>query len=259
MVKNGILFSVILLSGVSAHAATVICHSGSCRPITDYEPGQISSQLEEMFYKGARELLFCESDAATKKCQKKPISFPARTNLAYIDFQIPFARVSQIRNDGMNLKMVMDYQVKANQYYPACSGSDSSLILGTNWGGSIQLVSPLFKCRVTEMGATQVSLRFDLDYVDLDAGRFGGTYRVAVRGDVLGNGSGYALLQLTEERAIKQERPLPTDPLTSDRTIGGSSDRGSGQLFDWDWDNIKVKWNAFKEKFLKILYLEPIE
>ena len=136
------------------------------------------------------------------------------------------------------------------------------MILGTSWGGSVQLNSPDFGCRITELGKTQLSFRFDLDYIDLDSGRFGGTYQASVSGDVLGSGSGYVLLQLNEDRSLTEERPLPTDLLSAadtDRKTGRSSDRSSGRLFDWDWDNIKVKWNNFKEKFLKVLYLEPLE
>ena len=103
MIKNGILFGFVLLAGISANASTSICYGGACRLITDYEPKEISSQLEEMFYKGARELLFCAADGQTKKCQNKPISFSARTNLAHIDFQVPFARISQVKSEELNL------------------------------------------------------------------------------------------------------------------------------------------------------------
>ena len=32
-----------------------------------------------------------------------------------------------------------------------------------------------------------------------------------------------------------------------------------GKLVDWDYDNIKEKWGNFKTKFMKILYLEPLD
>ena len=31
------------------------------------------------------------------------------------------------------------------------------------------------------------------------------------------------------------------------------------KLVDWDMDNIAEKWDNFKTKFLKILYLEPTD
>ena len=251
MMKTGILFSFVLLTGISAHAATVICYDNSCKPITNYSPQQISSQLEEMFRKGAKEFLFCEADKQTKKCQNRPISFPARTNLTYINVQVPFVRISQVKRQNMDLKMVLDYQIRANEYYPPCSGSYSSLALGTVWGGDLQLTSSPFNCQMTDMGTTQVAFQFNLDYVDLNLGRFGGTYQVSVRGDVLGNGSGYALLQFNEKRSLEKERPLPTDFVGREGYIGGkvSSDDKSGKLIDWDMDHVKEKWNSFKEIF----------
>ena len=124
-----------------------------------------------------------------------------------------------------------------------------------------------FGCRITDLGEAQMGIRFALDYLNLEKGILGGRYQTSVRGSVLGGGSGYALLHVSEKREIELPRRVPTGNISGD--IDGytgmqalntrrNASNTEPKLVDWDWNNIREKWNNFKAKFLKILYLEPV-
>ena len=265
-IKEKILFATLLLASVSSQAGMTLCQKYSCQKMDSYVPQEMLNAMTQMFMSGEKELLFCMSDKETRKCSGKPLSFSARTNLMYVDLQIPFARISNIQKQRGVIQMSLDYQIKANQYYPTCVAPRSSLAFNVSKGGDFQLSSPPFSCRMTELGETKMSLSFSLDFVDLDTGRLGGTYQTSVQGDLLGGGTGYALLRLTDQRVVELPRLTPTEfvsedgyHLNIDKNGIHQGYRKNNQLVDWDWDNIKEKWNNFKEKFLKILYLEPLE
>lgn len=271
--KKGIIFGALLLLSTSLSAEMLICNRFSCQPSKVYDTQEILNAVGQMLYGGQKELVFCEADQYNKTCQDRPITFSGRTNLMAVQFKIPFARVFQVNLDQGALQMQLDYQLLANQYYPVCKPVNSTLSYSTSSQGDFVLNSPEFECQITELGSSKMNVRFTLDYMNVDEGVFGGTYQTTVKGDVLAAGSGYALLQLSDKRSVKMPRPKPMDfvaeelehpdpiPLRLTTPLNPYQTRPEKEpkLVDWDWDNIKEKWNSFSTKFMKILYLEPLD
>ena len=264
MVKK-IIFGTLLLFSVSSQAEFVVCNKYSCQPMSKYDPKEVIEVFAQTFSGGPKELSFCEANKENKTCSENPITFEGKTNFISVQFRIPFARILQIWPERENIRLLMDYQIQANQYYPVCSPASSSLTLSVTDQGDFLLNSPNFDCRMTELGQTKVTMDFTIDYLNLDTGVIGATYQSLVKGDVLGGGTGYVLMHVSNQRSIKMPRPVPTDFVSENGYYVGLD--GNGQLghrgsesglVDWDWAGIKKKWNNFKTKFLKILYLEPL-
>ena len=265
MMKKGLIFGTLLLLSAYSHAGMTICNKYSCQPARAYDSQEILNALAQTFFGEQKELVFCEANEQDKTCENRPITFMGQTNLMSVQFQIPFVRILQLSVTDDALQLLLDYQLQANQYYPTCSSVNSTLTFSVSNQGDFLLTTPDFNCRVTELGNTTLGLRFTLDYLDLDKGVIGAKYQSTAKGDVLGGGTGYTLMKLSKLRSIEMPRPLPTEFVSEDGyrmnaqgQVHGRRVLGNG-LVDWDLDNIKVKWNSFKEKFLKILYLEPLE
>ena len=268
-IKIGSIFGIALLTANFAKADVAICYQQECHSMVTYSQQQIMEQLTEIFAADKHALLFCESDTKNRKCSEKPISFSGRTRKVAINFQIPFARVTQVKSKDNSIEMVLDYQIKANQYYPLCVAPQSSLDLIDTWGGALRLTSPAFKCRMTELGMTQMGLKFDIDYINLDQGVFGGKYEINVYGDAVAKSSGYALFQLTNDRVVEMPRPVlgkvpteglivntPKPELNVERKNAEQPSENSASVSDSDPEE-KNWWESFKSGFLRILYLEP--
>ena len=267
MMKKGIIFGALLLLSTSLQAEMLICNKFSCQPSKSYDANEVLNVVGQMLYGGQKEFAFCEADQYDKTCADRPITFSGRTNLMSVQFQIPFVRVLQVGLGEGGLQMLLDYQLQANQYYPLCQPVVSSLNPPISNRGDFTLNSPEFECRITELGSSRMNIRFALDYMNVDKGEFGGTYQTSVKGEVLGGGSGYALLKLSDKRSVEMPRPKPTDFVSEDGYHLNTTPSGlyqghpekEAKLVDWDWDNIKEKWNNFSTKFMKILYLEPLD
>lgn len=264
--KKGIIFGALLLLATSLQAKMLVCNRYSCQSSQSYDTQEIMNVVGQMLYGKQKELVFCEADSSSKTCMDKPITFSGRTNLMAVQFEVPFVRVLQVGARQGALELLLDYQLQANQYYPVCKSVLSTFSYSTSSQGDFVLNSPEFNCLITELGSSQMSIRFTLDYMNIDTGVFGGTYQAIVKGEVLGGGSGYALLQLSDKRSIEMPRPIPTDFVFEDGGIGTTSSRlrqknsdKEAKLVDWDWDNIREKWDNFSTKFMKILYLEPLD
>lgn len=279
--KKEIVLGLFLLTSVSSHAGMTICNRFSCWDSYSHNPQEVLNALTPLFAGGKKELLFCMADYQTKNCYDSPILFGGQTNLATVDFRMPFARIYQVQLDNGGVQAVLDYQIQANQYYPVCSAADSTLNFSVSGRGDFVLNSPDFTCRITELGQTKMSMQFTFDYLDLEKGRLGGTYQASVQGDVIGGGSGYAVLQFSEQRAVELPRRRPAEyipqgnnetgfPVASQEAYPTAypnaeqnahirTQNREAKLVDWDWDNIKDKWEKFSTKFMKILYLEPLD
>jgi hypothetical protein len=273
MMKKGIIFGALLLLSTSLSAEMLICNKYSCQSSKSYDTKEILNVVGQMLYGGQKEIVLCEADQYKKTCLDRPITFSGRTNLMAVQFKIPFARVFQVNLDQGALQMQMDYQLVANQYYPVCKSVNSTLSYSISSQGDFILNSPEFECQITELGSSKMNVRFTLDYMNVDDGVLGGAYQTTVKGDVVGGGSGYVLLQLSDKRSIEMPRPVPTAPvpeevrhsdpmslhsITSSQPYQTNPEK-EPKLVDWDWDNIKEKWNSFSTKFMKILYLEPLD
>ncbi len=268
MMKKGIIFGALLLLSTSSIAGMTICNKYACQPSKKYDSAEILDALGQVFSGKQKELVLCEADPYTKTCLgDTPIVFSGQTNWMSVQFQIPFIRILQVQPSNDSLQLLLDYQIQANQYYPSCKPANSTLSFSVSDQEDYLLDSPDFNCQMTELGETNVKMHFTVDYMNLDKGYLGASYHSMVKGDVLGGGTGYVLMKISDQRSIELPRPIPTDFVSEkgyhlDTASSRSYQGYPGQepkLVDWDWDNIKEKWNNFKTKFLKILYLEPLD
>ena len=259
-IKAVLFFVALFMKGTVGAAGIVqICNQEMCQPITYFEQQQVLEKLTLMFKKNADQILICAADSVAKKCLDHPLTFSGQTNMMHVDFQLPFIRILQKERLENGLALALDYQIKANEKYPVCSASVSHFTLFPK--GDIVLTSPSFECQATELGKTLLAFQFKIDYVNFETGWVGAFYEASSSGDVLGEGSGYVMMQVSSERSIQLKRRQPTydENRTRFRSATGREDSAQGKLVDWDQDNLKEKWNRFKEKFLKILYLEPMD
>ena len=258
-----IFFLITLAASFSVEAGVNICHKNGCQMMSSYQPSQVMEALSGMFPSDARQIVFCEADPNTKVCRGQPLSFLGRSNLMHTTFQIPFARIEQKKKDNLAVQLVLDYQLKVNQFYPECTPSPSALSLGLSWGGDIRMVSPKFECRIMELGNTYVTLDFQVDYLDLERNRLGAYYKAVVEGDILAGGSGYVVMQPSTKRAPEIKRLQPTDlgvaPEQYTSEVLYQSQDNDKSIVDWDLEDWKKAWNSFTDKFWKVLYLEPLD
>ena len=256
MIKK-IIFGTLLLFSVSSQAELMVCNKYSCQDMGKYNPQEVLDVFAQSFSDGAKELVLCSANKEDKTCLDSPITFEGKTNMMSVQFRIPFIRILRVWPESGNVRLSLDYQIQANQYYPVCSPARSSLNFSLSDQGDFVLSSPDFDCRMTELGQTKVRMVFTIDYLNLDKGLIGATYQSLVRGDVLGGGTGYVLMHVSNLRSIKMPRPMPTDFVSEDGYYvglganGQVKHRGSRSgLVDWDWDGIKKKWNSFYEFFV---------
>ncbi len=271
-IKTGTIITTILMLETASYAYPVqVCDGKVCQPLTYFESTAVIDEFVQLFQSGGNQILLCQADPEQKKCLDKPLTFSGRTNLMQVDFQIPFIRVLQKERVKNSLIFALDYQIQANEMYPLCSVSASHLNLFPR--GEIQLTSSPFACRMTELGETSIAVQFQLDYVNLGTGWLGASYYATASGDTVGEGSGYVLMHVSDERSIELERIKPYDPknvpepityeknpqkeLTEWYPEETRSDLKERGLVDWnvDWKNA---WNKIKEKALKVIYLEPL-
>jgi len=255
-----LFFAAFVMKGAIGMAGVAqICNQEVCQPITYFEQQQVLEKLTLMFKKNANQVLMCSADSVAKKFLNHPLTFSGQTNMMQVDFQVPFVRILQKERLENGLALALDYQIKANEKYPACSASISHFTLFPK--GEIILTSPSFECQATELGKTLLAFQFKIDYINFETGWLGAFYEASTSGDVLGEGSGYVMMQVSSERSIQLKRRQPTydENRTRFRSEMGRENSAQGKLTDWDWDHIREKWNNFKEKALKIIYLEPMD
>jgi len=217
MVLKKTLFCLAFLGfvacGISAMARTYptqICRGGACQPVSFSPKPQLMDQISTLFPKSVQQIVFCEADPASRTCLRDGLEFFGYSSAATIRFNIPFARIVHADRRQNSYGLALDYQVMANGMYPACMVSDGALELYTK--GIMQINSPYFACQMTRFGTTRIMLQFQLDYVDFSTRRLGAFYTAYVEGEATGSGSGYALLRLTPERRVVEERPVTVNP-----------------------------------------------
>lgn len=189
---------------------TQICRGGACQPISFSPRPQLMDQIDTLFPSSIQQILFCEADPASRTCVRDGLEFFGYSATTNVRFNVPFARIIHVDRRQDSYGLTLDYQVMANGMYPACMVSDGALELYSK--GIMQINSPYFACQMTRMGTTRIMLQFQLDYVDFATRRLGAFYTAYVEGEVTGSGSGYALLRLTPERRVVEERPVTVNP-----------------------------------------------
>ena len=206
-------FLGIMAYGVSVVARTYptqICRGRACQPVSFSSRPQLMDEIETLFPSTVQQIVFCEADPASRSCINDGLEFFGYSSVATVRFNVPFARILHVDRRQDSFGLTLDYQIMANGMYPACMVSDGALQLFS--GGIMQINSPYFACQMTRFGTTRIMIQFHLDYVDFASRRLGAFYTTYVEGEVTGNGSGYALLRLSPDRYVTEERPITIDP-----------------------------------------------
>lgn len=205
--------SAMAMFSATADASTYptqICRGRACQPVSFSPKNQLLDELATLFPSTVQQIVFCQADPASRTCIKDGLEFFGYSSAATIRFNVPFARIVHVEPRSNGYGLTLDYQVQANGFYPTCTVSDGSLSLYRR--GIMQLSSPLFSCQLTRSGTSRISIQFQLDYIDFEQRRMGAFYTTYVDGEVIGSGSGYALLRLSKERRIMEQRPITPDP-----------------------------------------------
>ena len=189
---------------------TQICRGRACQPVSFSPRAQLMDEIETLFPSNIQQIVFCQADPASRTCLQDGLEFFGYSSASTVRFNVPFARIVHVEPRSNGYGLTLDYQVQANGFYPTCTVSDGSLSLYQR--GIMQLTSPLFSCQLTHSGTSRISLQFQLDYVDFAQRRMGAFYTAYVDGEIIGSGSGYALLRLSPERRIVEQRPITPDP-----------------------------------------------
>lgn len=194
----------------AATFATQVCKGRACQPISFSPKHTVMDELNQLFTTNTSEILFCEADPATRTCLTEGLHFMGQSAHVVLQMEIPFARVVHVGSYESGLDVSLDYQVQANGYYPVCMVSQGRLALYNQ--GIMQLESNDFSCQLTQFGSTQMSVRFQLDYVDFAEKRLGAYYTIYSQGETAISGTGYALLRLSKNRHMIEQRSITFDP-----------------------------------------------
>lgn len=204
------LMAMYSFSSDASTYPTQICRGRACQPVSFSPKNQLLDEMAKLFPSNIQEIVFCQADPASRTCIKDGLEFFGYSSAATIRFNVPFARIVHVEPRSNGYGLALDYQVMANGFYPTCTVSDGSISLYRR--GIMQLSSPLFSCQLTRSGTSRISLQFQLDYIDFEQRRMGAFYTAYVDGEVIGSGSGYAVLRFSPERRLVEERPITPDP-----------------------------------------------
>lgn len=214
--KKILLFccSLVVLGSLTptqaATFATQVCKGRVCQPISFSPKHTVMDELNLLFTPNLHEIVFCEADPATRSCVHEGLAFSGQSAHVVMQMNLPFARIIHAQTTENGVDVSLDYQIQANGYYPTCMVSNGQLSLFSQ--GIMQLNSTDFSCQLTQYGTTQIGVRFQLDYVDFEQKRLGAYYTIYSQGEVAIYGTGYALLRLSKDSHLIEERPVTFDP-----------------------------------------------
>ena len=292
MKKQILFFLLAFVMGMlskPSHALLYVCKNKAC----SYVSNEISMRpwVKEIYpffkTKDAR-IDFCEADSRSHYCLTEGLNWYASSPVTTVFLSIPVARTLPHQTT-----LIMDYLVKANEFMPSCSFALSTLDEADNQ--TIRLTSHNFSCDIHDFGKTNLQTTFFIDYIDFDNMVLGAKYMIQTQGGLAGNSAGYTLMKFRDGKTL---RPLVVEPYYGEKPeVPNSKDMAhlmrkydnltytdgtSGQphplkkeLADWwfelkrsfDLDTPKPKevpedahwWPKFVNKFMKVLYFEPLE
>ena len=187
-----------LVPGVSfAERPTVICRDFNCTRLNNRITRTfLFNSLANMLLTNAHSRLYiCEADPFSRSCLQSGISFPVRSGIANAIAKIPKATISQVNlSPGLSRASAnITYEMLVNGIQRVCEPTDMSISVPNNSQASLS--SREFSCNFTSDGTANISMLFNIDYIDLDYGLVGGYYSVGVQGATIGGGSGYLVFK----------------------------------------------------------------
>ena len=180
-----------------AERPTVICRDFNCTRLNNRITRTfLFNSLATMMMTNAHSRLYiCEADPFSRSCLQSGISFPVRSGIANALVKIPKATISQVNlSTGLSRATVdVNYEMLVNGIQRVCEPTVMDISVPNNSQAS--LVSREFSCNFTSDGVTNISLLFNIDYLDLDYGLIGGYYSAGVQGATFGGGTGYLVFK----------------------------------------------------------------
>jgi hypothetical protein len=166
-------------------------------------------------------MYICEADPFTRACLQSGLSFPSRVGIANAMIRIPKATIDQVSiSTGLSKATIgMNFDMLVNGVGVLCQPTTTDIVIPVSSQATLAVRE--FSCNVTTDGYTNMSLLFNIDYIDLDYGILGGYYSLGLQGPTLGGGTGYALfkvqytnsgMKLESVAAGSTPRPTNNDP-----------------------------------------------
>ncbi|MCL2758311.1 MAG: hypothetical protein FWE64_03260 [Alphaproteobacteria bacterium] len=181
-----------------AERPTVVCRDFGCTKLNDRITRTfLFNSVANMFMMNAHTRMhICEADPFTRACIQSGISFPVRAGVANAMVKIPNASIDQVTlSTGLSKATIgMHYSLLINGVPVRCAPTVTDVVVPVN--SQSTLVSREFACGMTTDGFTNVSIIYNIDYIDLDYGILGGYYSLGLQGPAMGGGTGYALFRL---------------------------------------------------------------
>ena len=198
MIYNVRSETVDLNPGVSfTERPTVICRDFNCTRLNvRITRTFLFNSLANMLQTNQHSRLFiCEADPFSRSCLQSGISFPIRAGIANAMVKIPKATVSQtFLSPGLSRASAdISYEMFINGIQRVCEPTVMDIAVPNN--AQATLSNREFSCNLTSDGVANVSLLFNIDYIDLDYGLIGGYYSLGVQGSAQGSGSGYMVFK----------------------------------------------------------------
>ncbi|MCL2338590.1 MAG: hypothetical protein FWC51_01390 [Proteobacteria bacterium] len=205
-----------------ADRPVVVCRNFGCTKLNDRVTRTfLFNSLANLFMLNAHSRMYiCEADPFTRACLASGISFPARVGVANAMIKMPRATIDLVSlSTGLSRASVgMTFEMLVNGVGVLCEPTTTDIVVPIN--SQSTLVAREFACNLTTDGYTNLSLIFNIDYIDLDFGILGGYYSLGMQGPTMGGGTGYALFRVEYTNAGLK--------LQSVATGGGGMPRNAG-------------------------------
>ena len=144
--------------------------------------------------------LLCEANPQAHVCVNPYLTIPAKIGVtpSYVYFDgVKLIDAMQVKGKTA-LELVLGYNLSYNGQTPFVCKPDRA-VLYVKDNNNIVLNGNGFECDMTSMGTTNIRIMFNIDYIDMDYGYFGGYYSIGMSGPAFGGGSGYAMIRLPKD------------------------------------------------------------
>lgn len=176
---------------------TVICRNFNCTRLNDRITRTfLFNSLANMLQTNQHSRLYiCEADPFSRSCLQSGISFPTRSGIANAMVKISKATISQVNlSPGLSRASAdMNYEIFINGIQRICEPTVMDISVPNN--AQATLTTREFSCNLTSDGMANISLLFNVDYIDLDYGLIGGYYSLGVQGSTIGSATGYLVFK----------------------------------------------------------------
>ncbi|MDR1207288.1 MAG: hypothetical protein LBK26_02645 [Rickettsiales bacterium] len=196
-----------------ADRPSIICRDFGCTRMNDRTPRTfLFNSLSNIFMMNSHSRMhICEADPFTRACIQSGISFPVRIGVANAMVKVPKITIDQVLlSAGLSKATIgMTFDMLVNGVSVRCQPTITDIVVPMN--SQATLAAREFTCSMTSDGYTNVSLLFNMDYIDLDYGVLGGYYSLGMQGPAMGGGTGYALFKVESSNSGIKMRAAVND------------------------------------------------